>query len=293
MAFTQKLISVSFTSGASAFEPIGLSGLRMTCHAIQTAGNSMAALDLLIYGMTLSHMNQLSTLGWRSGQQIPQDSVSVSAGDENGTCLIYTGTIWQAVSDYQGGPNLPFHVVAHSGYREAGMNIQPTSINNKSADVANLMSQLAGQMGLQFENNGVSVKLAYPYLPGSARTQAAQLARHANIGWTIDRGTLAIWPQGGSRQGSTPLISPQSGMVGYPSYANAGIKVRCLFDPATDIKIAGQIQIQSSIQPANGTWTVTKVEHNLQSLTPNGEWFTTIEATNTSAAQPLPGISTG
>jgi len=247
----------------------------------------MPELDLMIYGMTLSHMNQLSTLGW-VGQKPGADQIKVYAGESSvpqgaagfpapqNMTLVYQGTIWQAVSDFQGGPNLPFHVIAHGGSREDALNVKPTSVNNKSADVAQLMNQIAGQMGVQFENNGVSVKIAYPYLPGSPRAQALALAEHAGINWTLDRGVLAIWPKTGSRSGATPLISPQTGMVGYPSQSSVGIKVRTLFN--NDLRIGGQVQIQSSITPANGTWTISKIEHNLQCLTPNGEWFTTIEA---------------
>jgi hypothetical protein len=39
------------------------------------------------------------------------------------------------------------------------------------------------------------------------------------------------------------------------------------------------MQITSSITPACGTWTVLKVEHDLEAETPGGKWFTTLEAT--------------
>src|SRR5712691_8451722 len=274
MAFTQKLINVTFTSGSGGFSPLNLTGLRVTCHTIAGAGDSMIECDIRGYGMTLSHMNQLSTLGWRVLKP-GGDKVSVYAGDASGMSLVFTGTIWQAVSDFQGGPNLPFHVVAHAGSRESALKVKPTSINNKSADVAQIAQQLAGQMGLQFENSGVNIKLAYPYLPGTARTQMAQLAKHANINWTIDRETLAIWPSDGNRSGASPLISPHTGMVGYPSMSSVGIKLKTLFN--NELRIGGQVQVESSVTTANGTWTIYKIEHNLQALTPNGEWFTTVE----------------
>ncbi len=235
----------------------------------------MPTCDLLIYGMTLSHMNQLSTLGL-AVQKPGADSVEVYAGDASGMSLVFKGTIWQAVSDFQGGPNLPFHVVAHTGSRESALNVKPISVNSKSADFSSLWQQIAKKMGLQSETNGIKIKLAYPYLPYSAREMAVALAKHAGVNWTIDRGVLAAWPRYGSRQGSTPLISSQTGMVGYPSWSASGIKLRLEFN--NDIRIGGSVQVQSSIKPANGTWIVDKLEHNLQALTPNGEWFTTIEA---------------
>src|SRR5258708_14159679 len=40
MAFTQKLINVTFTSGNGGFSPLNLTGLRVTCHAVAKAGDS-------------------------------------------------------------------------------------------------------------------------------------------------------------------------------------------------------------------------------------------------------------
>ncbi len=288
MTFSQKLINVTFNSGAGSFSPIGLTGLRITCHTEAGAESSMLWCDLLIYGMTLSHMNQLSTLGWAVGKP-GNDSVEVYAGDASGMSLVYKGTIWQAVSDYQGGPNLPFHVVAHAGARESALNVAPISVNNKSADFAQLWQQVAQKMGLQAETNGIKIKLAYPYLPYSAREMAVALAQHANVSWTIDRGILAAWPRYGARQGSSPLISPQTGMVGYPSFSTYGVKIRCLFN--NELKIGGTVQVQSSITPANGTWKIEKLEHNLQALTPNGEWFSTFEASKLGAGASMTGVN--
>ena len=285
MTFSQKLISVTFTPGANGTSgggsggltsPLALSNLRMSCHVSQVGDRAMGQMTLLIWGMTLDHMNQLSTLGWVQ-QKIPTDMCSVSAGDaQTGLTLIYKGTVWQAVSDFQDAANVPFRVECLSGQTESGVKIPPTSINNKAADVGQMMSQLAGKMGLQFENNGVSQKIAYPYLPGTARTQAMQLAKAAGIGWVIDRGVLAIWPQGQARMSSgTPLISPQTGMVGYPSWSSVGVKVKTEFNP--QLQFGGTVQIQSSVTPAVGTWQIKKLTHDLESFKPSGQWFTTIE----------------
>lgn len=292
MAFTQKIIQVSFSSGSGAFSPMQTSGLRTSVHAVLLSGNSsMGSCDILIYGMPLSEQNQLSTLGWRD-QKPNADSVSVFAGDSNGMSNVFTGTIWAAYSDYQGGPNVPFHIVSLSGTREAGLNIKPTSINSKSADVSQVMQQLAGQMGLQFEDGGVTGNtIAYPYLWGSAYNQAKQLAKHANIMMTIDRGTLAIWPSDGSRSAQA-TVSPTTGLVGYPAWSSEGIRLKMLYSP--DLAIGGKITVEnSSITPANNTWTITKIEHSLQAFTPQGEWFSNVQGWTPKAGQTTPGLASG
>ena len=299
MPFTQKIIKVSFSSGGGGSPATGGSSfsgdlsfdnLRTTCHVVAGGQNTLITLDLLVYGMTLSHQNQISTLGWK-GQRRSPDSVTVFAGDKNGLSMVYKGTIWAAYSDFQGGPNVPLHVIAHSGTRESGLKANPTSINNKSADVAQIMQDLAGKMGLQFENNGVNVKIAYPYLAGDPKRQAWALAEHANIDVTIDRDKLAINPADGSRSGSA-TVGPSNGLVGYPSWAQEGIRLKTVYLP--DLMLNGNITVEgSSITPANGTWKIVRLEHSLQSFTPNGEWFSNIVAWQPKAGQTEPTATSG
>ncbi len=83
--------------------------------------------------------------------------------------------------------------------------VQPTS-QPGSQDVATLMSTVAQKAGLQFENNGVNVKIQNPYLPGTAIQQMHALAEMAGIERIVDCGTsgdLAVqWqPAGRGRHG--------------------------------------------------------------------------------------------
>jgi hypothetical protein len=146
------------------------------------------------------------------------------------------------------------------------------------------MGKLAQQMGLTLENNGVSVKLQNPYYGGSPWTQAVQIARHANIDMYVDRGTLAITPAGQPRQsGGTPLIAASTGMIGYPAFRDAAIIITSLFNPA--VQVGGQIQVQSDLTPACGTWYVTHLMYNLEAAMPHGHWFQVMEATLSSGDQ--------
>ena len=141
-----------------------------------------------------------------------------------------------------------------------------------AADVAGIMSSLAGLMGYSFENNGVQATLSNPYLHGTAYRQAEKCAHDADINWTLDNGKLAIWPKGKARAGDTPLISKDTGMVGYPGYNKQGIMVTTLFNPA--IVYGSMIQVQSSLTPACGKWIVYTLVHDLASETTDGPWFT-------------------
>jgi hypothetical protein len=52
--------------------------------------------------------------------------------------------------------------------------------------------------------------------------------------------------------------------------------VTTMFNPS--IKIGGQVQVQSSILPPSGKYTVVQISHSLESITPDGQWFTHILA---------------
>ncbi|OYV45403.1 MAG: hypothetical protein B7X10_05785, partial [Burkholderiales bacterium 21-58-4] len=153
----------------------------------------------------------------------------------------------------------------------------PTSFSG-SVNVSTIMSNIAAQMGVPFENNGVSVILSNPYLPGTAHQQAAAAARTAHINWTIDSeiGPLAIWNKGQSRGGVIPLFTPQTGMIGYPSYTQFGITVRAIYTPGNDPAMGKKVKVESSLQPATGTWVVYAASYDLTSQMPGGDWSMTL-----------------
>ena len=282
MAFTKKKISVTFTLDSGSFagstaNTVTLDGYRVSAHITEAGWPSQDECQLRIYGMGLSLMNQLSLMG-KTPVFIGRNTVSVAAGDDvNGMGLVYIGTVTAAHTDLSGAPDAIFHVVAHAGAYQAVQAIPPSSFKG-SADAAVILSGLAKHMGLNFENNGVSVMLANPYFYGSARSQVDACARAANIECIISKQTLAIWPKSGSRGGVIPLISPETGLVGYPFPSGQSLLgLRTLFNPA--ISFGAKIQVQSSITPACGTWTVCHIDHDLESETPNGAWFTTLTAT--------------
>jgi hypothetical protein len=148
-------------------------------------------------------------------------------------------------------------------------------------------------MGLTFENSGVSgVNLSSPYLPGTLRDQAQKAADAAGVNLYIDDGqspptgdqssgnttggTLAIWPKNGSRGGEIPLISPETGLVGYPTFTDSGVLVKCLFNP--NLKPGGQFKLKASVLPNEAIWNIRYLNLELDANTPGGSWFSVIDA---------------
>ena len=147
-----------------------------------------------------------------------------------------------------------------------------------SASVATIMSNLAMRMGLSLENNGVNVSLSNPTFGGSLVAQMRACARAANIYAQIDqvRSVLAIWPKNGSRSGAPVMVSPQTGLVGYPRFGLRQIQFKTLFNPS--LVTGRRVQVQSSLQPACGIFTVIGLDIDVAAEEPNGPWFSTVTA---------------
>lgn len=271
----------------SGTDTVTISGSR-TSVRIQNSGapaGSTASVD--IYGMTPSLMNQLSTLGLVFNI-VPRNTLTISAGDEEtGMATVFSGTIVSGYGDFNAAPDVPFHFECNSGLADAVAPAVASSFRG-STDVATIMSGFARQMNLGFENSGVKAQLADPYFAGNVLTQMRACADHANINAEIINGTtLAIWPKGGSRTGgAVPLISKETGMVGYPAYTQQGIIVKTLFNP--QIAFGGMVQVESSLEKASGKWAVQKLDLALDSLVPRGQWLSTIYGYNPNYPQPIP-----
>ncbi len=258
------------TFGAAGYDTLTVANLRMAATLSKMGSPGFDSAEIRIYGLTQSVMNQLSTLG----VPLPMarlNTVQLSAGDSaSGLSVIYQGNIQNAWQNLDGMPDTFLQIVAYAGYFDAIAPIPPTSYKG-STDVATIMAGLAARMGRAFENNGVQVKLSNPYFAGTAVQQAQACAKAADIELYDDGLTLAIWPKWSTRGGAVPLISPESGLIGYPRYTSQGMEFRCLFNP--NIKLGGVIQMKSSIQPACGTWYVNKLTYDLSSRLPGGPWF--------------------
>jgi hypothetical protein len=98
---------------------------------------------------------------------------------------------------------------------------------------------------------------------------------------------LAIWPKGGARGGTIPLIAapPAGGMIGYPSYTQIGILVKTVFNP--QVAYGGKIQVQSIVTGASGTWGIIRMDHALDSLVPKGLWESSLWCFNPTYQTPV------
>lgn len=279
MTFSEKLIDISFDLATGQFAGGGnkavVSGLRVAAEISNRGGAEQSFAELAIYGLDKSLMNQLSNVGNRYNKTL-LNGIQILAGDSaSGMSLVFAGQIYDAFVNAQDMPNVSFQVSAMPGYYYRMEPASPLSVKG-AADVATMMSGIAKQMGMAFENAGVTAKLSNAYYPGTPWQQASAIAKDAGIEWFIDKNTLVIMSATKARDGVIPVISSKTGMVGYPVFNQAYVIVKALFNP--DVKYGGQVTIESELTAANGTFIVQELVYGLDSKLPNGRWFMTITA---------------
>lgn len=299
-SYVQRAINLTITLGEGSIGNTGsntvkLSNLRIVVSVAKGGFPSMDRASIRAYGVDPSTIQSVSTLGIPIPMVRHNNAVLVEAGDAvNGMATLYSGFIQNAWADYDEAPETSLNIAAWGGADQAVFPIPPLS-QPTSFDVATVLSGLATRMQWKFENNGVSVQLPAGYYPSSALEQCHAIARDSNIELYADTGTspitLAIWPKTGTRSGQVPVISPQTGMIGYPKYRDQGLSFKTIFN--ANLRIGGVVQIQSTVGQApttvgpgqavpagtqsggpSGTWyVVAPLTHNLASQMPGGPWY--------------------
>lgn len=183
-------------------------------------------------------------------------------------------------------PDVCLEVHAQTGFYEAIAAALPTSFPG-STSVADKVSVVAAKMGVPFQNDGVDlVSSGASYYSGSLLNQVQAICEEAHIAYVQDgpQSAITITPWGSPRSVVKPVLTPQSGLVGYPKVRGDGfVEVRSLYDPA--FALQGPITIQGSQvvvgsnvpttynSQANGDWIIGVLSHYLEANKPGGAWF--------------------
>ena len=264
--------------GETGFNTLTITGLRASVSISKAGGNFLSEMNLRVWGMTQEVMNQLSGTGQDIVSQ-RRNIITVSAyADGQTPAIVFQGIINQCWPDYSAAPDVALAVSAQSVIFQALTPHAPSSFPT-GVNVATFLANVATLIGYTFTNNGVNTQLPASYFTGSLPAQAFTCAKHANIRMVFDDGQLAIWPPNGTRlmpDDTQIIISRETGMINYPAWAQGGIMLRSIFNPA--VKFGYTIVVQSDITPANGEWSIFNLNMVLESEMPGGKWEMAIQA---------------
>lgn len=277
--FAAKQLRFTFTlSNNATFEGTGnntlvVSGLRA---AVRIKGSGLPAFpecDVLINGLKQDDMNALTALSFQT-LALQRNSLVVDAdsGNGQGFSTVFAGQIITAGPDYSDMPAVSFRAQCRVLGFESINPATPTGFTGATS-VATIVQTIAAKMGFAFENNGVDVVLNSPYLPLTLAEQLRTVCQQAGIDCYTEGNVIAITPKGQPRSVPTWVLSPATGLVGYPTLDSRGfIQVRSVFNPA--FRFGGPVRIEGSDLPrANGDWLIGVLSHHLESLAPGGPWF--------------------
>lgn len=276
---------VPFFANGQTYNTITLQGMRASVYIDNAGGGMMGTLRAQIFGVTASDMNALTSTIWDNlvptpaGSSFAFNSIQVFAIDGQQETLIYNGDVLNSWGVFTSMPEVYLYIEAQIGYKALVQPVGPLSISAPT-DVATVMQQIATAMGYQFENNGVNASVPRgTYLANTLMQQARTLMQAYRFWMYIDSthpNTLAIAPYGKARNTIAPLISRQTGLIGYPMFNSTGINFETLFNPG--LVFGGPVQVESFVDKATGSWIVVSMSYQLSSQTPGGPWKATVNA---------------
>lgn len=254
-------------------------GLRVIAQIQSGNGSVSPFAKIQIFNLNLNAINQLTKIKWNTDREGKFNFVKLEANINGEYSTVYEGTIHFAYPNFGSAPDVVLTIDSSIAMNHQINAVAPTSYKGE-VDVAQAINALCQQMGMRFENNGVNAKVSNPYLPQTALEQVRALCTATNTSLYMDLNTIAITPQGKAREVQIPVISPQSGLIGYPTpLMQGGVTFSCLYDPL--LKFGGLVEIQNSlIEAANGRWLIQGLSLSLESGVPNGKWQADIQAFN-------------
>lgn len=283
-SFQRRNLRLTFQLATGTFikegdpDKLVIDGFRVQAEIDMPGGYEFATCRLRVYGLERFVMERLTVINYQN-LDFMRNSVQIEATDDDGEFTsIFLGEIYIAQPDYAGAPDVPFVIEARAGLIGS---LAPAASNSYPGPqkVSAIMEQLAGQLGVTLENNGVSSTVTDMAMIGSPLHKVQVLADAARIQyWFLpEEGILAIAPMGASRKSDPVLYDFNNGVVGWPSKIHNGIIFTALFNPSAFHGC--KILMESEVSSCNGEWYIISMSHRLDSETPGGAWFTHFTAT--------------
>lgn len=280
MSFSKKDIRVTFMLGAGNFNAGNntkiISGLACSFNIEQVAAPDFNKCQGKIYNMKIDDIAKLTTLSFEPLSSEKRNLIKLET-TENGTdfTTVFLGEIENAYGDFNSAPNIALNINAMAG--SFAMKLPASPLSSKgSVPAKELLNKLAQSAGYRLETD-ISANVNNVYFQGSVMQQIHAIARAIGAKVIIDNDILRVMKREQALKGQAVLISPESGLIGYPTFSNQGINISCLYNP--NIKQQGLIQIKSVVPKASGTWRAIKVNHVIAAnMTSGGDWKTQIEA---------------
>jgi len=120
------------------------------------------------------------------------------------------------------------------------------------------------------------INVINPHLTGSTYDKLRDLCQAYDLWFTINNDTLFIWQRDDPIDNVIPLVSPTSGLTGYPIPAQSGILFQTTFSPL--LSQGRKVKLETSVPNLSGEYNLYQVEHVLSSWMEGGPWHSVCQA---------------
>ena len=279
-SFTLKTIRTTITLGKGTFGGGGnskiIEGLATDVDITKPGLPEKNSASVSIANISLADMEQMTFLAFQPLQSL-KNLITIEAGEQGKTlATVFKGEITSAYADYGSVPDVEFKIEALSGGYAAQIGAKPISVKG-NAKAADLIKQFAKEIGYTFKNEGVAASVRNAVFNGSPIEKARSVADEVGAELLIDDDSMILMPYDKPRFGGAVLLTPETGLIGYPSFTSDGISFSCFFNP--NLKQGGQVKIESIVPRASGYWKITKLSHRLTAYrTGGGSWYSSVDA---------------
>lgn len=279
-SFKLKTIRTTITLGKGTFGGGGnskiIEGLATDVDITKPGLPEKNSASVSIANISLADMEQMTFLAFQPLQSL-KNLITIEAGEQGKTlATVFKGEITSAYADYGSVPDVEFKIEALSGGYAAQIGAKPISVKG-NAKAADLIKQFAKEIGYTFKNEGVAASVRNAVFNGSPIEKARSVADEVGAELLIDDDSMILMPYDKPRSGGAVLLTPETGLIGYPSFTSDGISFSCFFNP--NLKQGGQVKIESIVPRASGDWKITKLSHRLTAYrTGGGSWYSSVDA---------------
>jgi hypothetical protein len=176
--------------------------------------------------------------------------LAIQAGYEGNFGLLFDGTIKQARTGRVDAKDSYIDITAADGDEAYNFSTMALSLaaGVKPADAVQEFVRAMAEQGVRqgyvpelSANGGARGRVYY----GLTRDELMEFAEQTDCIWSIQDGKLTLIPQTAYIPGDTPVISPETGLVGVPEQTQNGIQMRVLLNPG--IKIGQRVKLDSVV----------------------------------------------
>lgn len=270
--YSKRSIRFEFVSEPSPFDKSGnnkitISEARATV-SFQSSGNLFGTqVSVNLFGLGMELMASLSSKAMGLfGSDTERISMKIFVGDT----AVFSGYMTSSIANMNSVPNTSLMITATANADLQNKPASPFSFSGPTPvkDVINAICKSGGYSPVMVGLDGLVV--TNPHYEGSVFDQLQALCDAMSISMSVMPPAISFWPQNSVKDDVIPLISPEHGLIGYPIFSNGGLMFQTQF--STLLTTGRNVQIQTSLPHASGTYRLTSVTHELSSWLSDGPW---------------------